>query len=185
VPVWKTLIQDEHPLTITGALREGPDLSDDAEVFRLEYGRPFDVLLRWATEFDYVSEDDSEAYQHTVSYVGLIYKVINEASEPPLATSRRLIAFPARAPPRFLDLALEKRPRALVILAHVVAMMKILAHSIPWYVGIAEKHIPVIESRLPSGWKPVMQWPMAVLHTIDGRGAPLPVPPNIDEVSPR
>ena len=92
------------------------------------------------------------------------------------------MAVPARVPPRFLDLALQQTPRAMAVLAHIFAMMKLLALEVPWYAGVAEKQIPVIQDRLPRGWKSVMQWPLAVLDADINARRMLPTPPRTDEI---
>ena len=97
-----------------------------------------------------------------LSYIGLIYKGITDGTDSPMATCRRLIAMPSRCPPRFVDLVDAKQPRAMTMLAHVFASMKLIDDSAVWFKGIAERQVPKIHEQLPAGWKAMMAWPMAV-----------------------
>lgn len=126
-------------------------------------GELFTELLTWAREYEIQSPEDTDAYQKTLSYIGLIYKGISARTEAPLATCRRVIALPSRVPPRFVQLAQRRQPRALVMLAHAFAMMKLLEREVPWFKGIAEKQTPAIFDELPTGWRSQMQWPMSIL----------------------
>ena len=111
-----------------------------------------------------MTTEDQDAYQKTLSYIGLIYKGIVEGTDTPLATCRRLIAMPSRCPPRFVDLCEASKPRAMVMLAHVFASMKLVGSQTVWFGGIAERQVPRIYEQLPVGWQEMMTWPMAVAN---------------------
>lgn len=131
-------------------------MTDEDEIFKNEHGRPFEKLLTFAEDFEAMSPGDREIYRQVICYIGNIYKGIMEATDDPLVTCRRLIAAPSRNPPRFIELLESKQPRALTILAHMFACMKLVAEQVEWFKGIAERQVPKIYEQLPPGWYPMM-----------------------------
>lgn len=158
---WQELV-GSGSIGTSGVFYGKPDMGDAEELFDRQNERPFGRLLAWAKDFEAMSGNDHEAYQKTLAYIGAIYKGIIDGTDTSLATCRRLIAMPSRCPPRFVDLAEAKQPRALVMLAHVFATMKLTATTTPWFRGIAENQVPKIYEQLPQGWQEMMAWPMAV-----------------------
>lgn len=69
---------------------------------------------------------------------------------------------PSLCPARFVDLVEAKQPRAMVMLAHIFASMKLAAADSIWFKGIAELQVPIIYEQLPVGWRELMEWPMAI-----------------------
>jgi hypothetical protein len=139
-------------------------MTDTDELFDTEHGKPFLKLLTFAEDFESITPGDRLVYQNAISYVGLIYKGISDGTESEMASCRRLIAMPSRMDPRFIDLYEAKQPRAIAILAHLFACMKLIADKVPWFEGIAERQIPKTYEQLPAGWKPMLVWPMAILN---------------------
>lgn len=140
-----------------------PDMTDDVELFRYENCQPFEKLLTWAADFEQLSSDDIDTYQRTLSYIGLIYKGIKEKTDKPLSTSRRFTSMPSCCPSFFVSLVEAKRPRALAILSYFFAMMKLVEHEVQWVQGIAERQVPMIFQQLPSAWRELLVWPMAIV----------------------
>lgn len=140
-----------------------PDLSDREELFHPIHIEPFKYLLS-NVDGDEVAEEDQIAYEHTLSYVGLIYKGVVQSLDSPLATGRRCNAMPASVPIRFLDLVEAHRPRAMAIMAHVFATMKLVQEHYPWFKGVAEHQIPLICRALPPQWTEFVQWPIQVIQ---------------------
>ncbi|KJK86263.1 hypothetical protein H633G_09884 [Metarhizium anisopliae BRIP 53284] len=54
---------------------------------------------------------------------------------PPGSVARRLVVFPLLVDARFVDMVDEKRPRALVVMAHYFALLAMLRGF--WWVGDA------------------------------------------------
>lgn len=160
---WKYFIGDAW-MASSGVFYGKPDMLDGDELFRREHGRPFERLLTWAEDFEAMTDEDRDAYTKSLSYIGLIYKGIVEGTDTPMATCRRLIAMPSRCPPRFVDLVEAKQSRAMVMLAHVFASMKLVDGQAVWFKGIAERQVPRIYGELPVGWREMMTWPMAVAN---------------------
>lgn len=148
----------------SGVFYGKPDLTDNDELFNPENCKGFERLLTWAEEFEVITAEDKDAYSKTLSYTGLIYKGIMEDTEEPLISCRRFIAMPPRCPNRFVDLVAARQPRAITILAHFFAMMKLIDDKVPWLKGIAERQVPKMYEQLPVGWHDMMAWPMAVVH---------------------
>lgn len=138
----------------------------DLEIVNDENRRPFGQILQWATEYEYISPEDHEAYETAVCYMGSIYKAICARSEPVLMIGRRIMGMPIRMPSRFIDLVEENRPRALVILAHIFALVKLLDADgdQPRFRGIAESQVPKLYERLPTAWREMLAWPMSIAN---------------------
>ena len=141
-----------------------PDLTDDDELFDYENCRPFERLLSWAKDFEVITPEDRETYQQTLSYIGRIYKRIVNGSDDRLTSCRRFMAMPPRLQPRFVDLVEAKQPRAIVMLAHFFALMKLVEDEVTCLRGIAERPVPKFQAQLPIGWQEMMAWPMAVVR---------------------
>ena len=160
---------------LSGLIYEHPDLSDNS-IFDPAHRRPFEVLLSWGLEYEHQEPDDQEAYEDTVSYLGLMYTSIVDRSDSALATSRRILAAPTCLPIRFCEMIIEQRPRALAILAQFYAIAKLIAADIPWFVEIAERQVPSIRDRLPRAWSAALTWPLAILACDRTSGLPFPEP---------
>ena len=113
-----------------------------------------------------------------MSYIGLAFECIVTRSESVLASSRRIMALPARAPGRFLTMVLQQKPRALAMLAYTFALIKLLDTEVLWFRGIAQRTIPLIYDRLPAGWKTLLDWPLIIVKQNLSRLDELPALPN-------
>lgn len=166
----------------SGVFYGEPDLSDDDYIFSEEHIKPFEKLLTFAADLEVMSDEDKHAYRMTLAYIGVTYKAIAEDNESPLATNRRLTAMASKCPARFVELVEAKAPRAMVMLAHVFASMKIASEESMWFKGIAELQVPIIYDQLPVGWRELMDWPMAVVHgKVDGASRTVsPIEPRVD-----
>ena len=140
----------------SGVFYGKPDMSDEAELFDRQHSKPFEKLLTWAEDFEAMTPADKQTYQKVLSYIGLIYKGVSEGTDDPMGTSRRLVGMPSRNDPRFIDLVDAKQPRALTMLAHAFACMKLIDDRVPWFRGIAERQVPKIYEQLPTGWRAMM-----------------------------
>lgn len=152
---WEELVGPAW-IASSGVFYGKPDMTDDTEIFKNEYGRPFVKLLTFAEDFEAMSAEDREVYRQVICYIGNIYKGIVEGTDDPLGTCRRLIAAPSKNEPRFIELLEAKQPRAMTILAHMFACMKLIEEQVQWFKGIAERQVPKIHSQIPPGWHPMM-----------------------------
>ena len=175
-------VKNENQLTTLGIQGIEPDVTNLAKLFDPEAAKPFLYLLEWGSEYEYLTSEDRDAYRKTISYLGVIYKAMQDKSETPLATARRFNAFPSRVPPRFVELALERKPRAMAVIAHTFALMKLLAPEVHWFAGIAEKQVPTIYEQMPQGWRAPMRWPLEVLDSAGVLEPSFLVPPSMEEL---
>ncbi|RYP58431.1 hypothetical protein DL770_010432 [Monosporascus sp. CRB-9-2] len=97
--------------------------------------------------------DDMEvrsAYEKAISYTCSVRGAI-ERAEPVFSIVRRLAAFSVFVPTGFIQLLAEKRPRAMVILAHFMALWLDYEHI--WLIGKGgERQIRGILMNLPPEW---------------------------------
>lgn len=158
---WQQLVGDAWVAEAGGMYGE-PDLSDSDELFRKEHQFGFEYLLA-SVDGDHIRPEDREAYEHSLSYFGTIYKGIVNGTDSPLATGRRIIAMPAIVPARFCQLVEILEPRATAILAHVFGTMKLSEKQFPWLKGIAQRQVPLLCYSLPSAWMQTVEWPLQVV----------------------
>lgn len=126
----------------------------------------FHWLLEWTPEgsTERMDAQTKETYRICIVYIETIQKRIAE-QEPWQALGRRIQTFPNVAGPSFSALIEEYQPRALVVLAHLLAMAKRIDGS--WWVlhGVADYHVRGIASIIPDEWKWALEWPIRVLET--------------------
>lgn len=159
--VWRGFVGDEW-IENSGVYFGRTKLTDEEALFHQEQGKPFQQLLTFAEDFESLSSEDKEVYQKAVGYLALIHKSISQGTDDALVNCRRLVAMPSRLPKRFNEFIEARAPRAMVILGHAFATMKLISDKVPWFRTIAEKQIPSIFAALPAGWRELMTWPMKV-----------------------
>lgn len=161
--VWKDFVGDEY-LESNGVYFGRSRLHEEEALFQREQGKPFEKLVSNFEEYELVSPEDKDSYQKCTAYLALVYTSITEGSEPAMANCRRLAALPSRLPKRFLELLDMHAPRAMVMLAHAFALMKLISDKVPWFAGVAERQVPRIQQQLPPSWHELMVWPMKVVE---------------------
>ena len=139
-----------------------PMMMNNDESFRPVHRKRFEHLLTHGADYETVTPLDREAYECTLSLIGLAYK--HAGHELPIATCRRIFSTPARSPLRFIELVEELRPRALAILAHLYAVFKLIKVELWWFEGIAEKQVNRINELLPAGWKAMIEEPLRIVN---------------------
>jgi len=75
------------------------------------------------------------------------------------AFSLRVITWPTYVTREFAALAKEKRPRALIILAHYLIFTKLVS-NLWWVEGIADREIAIISNMLSPEWHQFLQIPL-------------------------
>lgn len=138
-------------------------VKESGELFRPEHRTHLNHLL---LPVDGVGIEPTEraAYEDALSYLGLMHKGIVEGFDSPLGTQRRIIAMPSLIPQRFADLVEACDMRAIAILAHLFAIMKLCEAKNPWLEGIAARQIPELERYLSEAWLPLIDWPLDVIR---------------------
>lgn len=97
-------------------------------------------------------------YEKALNYIGGI-KIEIGRCEHPLATLRRMMAFPFLVPKEFVDFVDQQCPRALVILAHFFALAANM-NDIWWIGDTVQREVDGIRKVLPMEWQAMMQAPL-------------------------
>ena len=123
---------------------------------------PFWSLLTWEAN---ASERQAahEACIRPVAYLQELYMKVEQGEEWQ-TTARRILAFPGVVDVTFIKLLEECHPRALVVLAHVIALTKRMDDF--WWVfqGVADYHVVDIAQLVPEEWQWAMNWPLRVVR---------------------
>lgn len=157
----------------------GPDMTDYDYLFDPAHTKPFQQILDFlphpttipsagtSAEHHAQLECDIEikdAYIRTLSLIGSIYvSVVND--DPPHDICTRLSGFGPLVPRKYVELLSLQTPRALVILAHYMALVRHVEDQFWWFQGIPEREILGIKSLLPQQWHWLLAWPSAVLDS--------------------
>jgi hypothetical protein len=100
--------------------------------------------------------DDAATYYITLKYLGSLYSALITEGPGPIMTLR-IVTWFTFIPESFLELARQRRPRALLILAHYLVFMKTIYPSTLWWIeGIADREITGIIHLLDhdDAWSP-------------------------------
>ena len=107
------------------------------------------------------SPDVEEAYASTLSYIGTVQSLV-EGGEERQTVHRILLLFPYIVRKAFIDLVEQRRPRALVILAHYFALLTRFKDV--WFIGDAgAREVLAILTDLPAEWRDLMAWPLRMV----------------------
>jgi len=103
-------------------------------------------------------EETQQTYEKTLGYIGWVQLAIKDG-EHILGTCRRMMSFAVLAPKKFIEFVQEMRPRALVILAHFLALGSQMGDI--WWIGEnVQREIEGIHRALPVEWRPLMRQPL-------------------------
>ncbi|CAK7238939.1 MAG: hypothetical protein STHCBS139747_000360 [Sporothrix thermara] len=105
-----------------------------------------------------------ETYYETLKFLGSLYRELEVGIGRIL--NLRTITWFTFLPKGFVDVARERRPRALIILAHYLVFVK-LCGRLWWMRGIADKEIKDILNVLKGDWMSYVTGPIAALETKD------------------
>lgn len=161
--VWREFVGDDY-LEANGVYFGRSKLGEEEALFQREHGKPFEKLINFVEDYEILSPEDKDSYRKCTAYIAMVHKSIVESAEPALANCRRLVALPSRLPKRFSELLDMRAPRAMVMLAHAFALMKLISDRVPWFAAVAERQIPKIQQQLPPGWQEMMAWPMRIVE---------------------
>ncbi|KAM5382803.1 hypothetical protein ACJZ2D_002194 [Fusarium nematophilum] len=112
-------------------------------------------------EQDYI---DVETYYETLKYLGSLYFNLREGFSPVMIL--RIIVWFTFIPRHFIQLARERRPRALIILAYYSAFLK-LTEEVWWVRGIGNRCLRDICEYLGTEWQHLLVVPQMarLVHT--------------------
>ena len=125
----------------------------------------FRSILEWQPlPPEVMSGEDLLAYETGLAYIQTIYKRIAQGDSLKML-GRRILAFPNSAHAHFATLLEQGRSRALVMLAHLLAMSKRLEAE--WWIfqNVADYHVHGMISLVPTEWRWAMKWPSDVLSS--------------------
>ena len=118
-------------------------------------------------EQEEVTPTDKTVYEKTVAELNSMCAAIcNGETQVPL--QRGVATMPLRLPERFLELVELNDPRALVLLARNLSLLKVI-QPVWWLHGtgrsqkVAEVSVSGIAKMLPSEWTWAMEWPFKVI----------------------
>jgi len=163
---WKYIADDPNSIMrylvkSSPVMRPSGWLRDDNVLFQENNRRGHLHLLR-RTATDIMEEPWNEtiqaAYEDTISQIGSIQIAIS-AGEPTEIMFKRLALFPTLIGKNFIQLVIERRPRALVVLAHYFALLKDFSDI--WWIGdTGIREVRGIQSVLSEDWLDLMIWPL-------------------------
>ncbi|KAL6874437.1 N-terminal fungal transcription regulatory domain-containing protein [Trichoderma longibrachiatum] len=132
---------------------------------RLEHSDELLHLLRHQEPHELEEEWNDEVYhvyRRTLSCFGWVWKHRFDRHPPP-GMSRRIHLFPMIVDSQFVDYVAQRRPRALVILAHYFTLLAL--HRDFWYVGAAGfREVRAIAAELPLAWQGMLSQPLEILQ---------------------
>ena len=140
-----------------------PDFSDEAAIFNEAFIDQFQAILEYP-EQHLANKEDTQVYRRSVAYIGGMYQAIRNG-EARRQVARRISSAAPVLPKHLVTLVEQKRPRALVIIAHLMSMCKYV-DDYWFYQGIAEHEVSGIQSILPDEWQWAMEWPIKMLKTL-------------------
>ncbi|WYZ37549.1 hypothetical protein EsH8_II_001055 [Colletotrichum jinshuiense] len=103
---------------------------------------------------------DVPIYYDTLKYLGSLYSELVHGFSPIMTL--RVVTWLTFIPKGFIDLAREKRPRALVIIAHYLMFMKAV-QNLWWIEGIGDREIAGIARYLGDTWSEELAVPRLAL----------------------
>ncbi|KAL6414016.1 Sterol regulatory element-binding protein ECM22 [Ilyonectria robusta] len=115
-------------------------------------------------ELDY---PDIKTYHETLKYVGSLYGSLEDGITPVMCL--RIITWFTFLPRRFIELARQRRPRALVIIAYYAAFLKIVK-SVWWLEGVGHRSLLDICKYLGPEWEHLLVIPQAAMQVDDELG---------------
>lgn len=151
-------LKGEDRSLISKFVNSPPILRDPEQMIRCDFSSLAWLLdhpshpssIEAQTDQELNDEGVRSVYEKALSYTCSVIKAIRE-NEPRLAIARRLGAFAVWVPTEFSMFIEQRRPRALVVLAHFMAIW--LDFEDIWLIGRAgEWQIRCIQKNLPVGW---------------------------------
>ncbi|KAK4948480.1 hypothetical protein LTR10_013014 [Elasticomyces elasticus] len=140
------------------------NLTEERHAYGKDRGRPFAHLLTFAAEHENMTTEDKEIYVTLLGCLSVLFHVVNDRVDTPARVCQRLAALPSTLPAHLNTLVAANTPRALVMLAHAIALMQLVEHEVTWLRGIANRQVRQIYDNIPLAWKERMSWPMMIIE---------------------
>lgn len=107
-----------------------------------------------------------ETYYDTLKYLGSLYYELSKGFSPIL--DLRIIVFFTFLPKEFVELARQKRPRTLVIIAHYLTFIRLMKNGLWWMRDISDREVTSIYELLGEDWQSLLRVPLMAL-SVDNR----------------
>lgn len=149
--------------TNLGSVFQGESPNDKSALFDLHEANRFQHILDFedVNDVERRTTEATMAYTGALAFIGGIHAAI-QRRDLDHQICRRIMSFAPVVPSHFIQLLGEKRPRALVIFAHFMALNK-RVERYWWLHGAAERDVKGIASILPEAWKWAMEWPLEMI----------------------
>ena len=155
---WRWIEHDEASISMR-LIRNWPVVQDPDSLYTEEHKQGVLHLLHRSQDHQATEPwgaDVQEAYAGAIGVIGSTLKAII-AQDRRTNICRRLITFPMLIPERYMELVLEMRPRALVILAHFFFLLTRFTDI--WYIGdTGPREVRGIKTVLSGGWLDMLNW---------------------------
>jgi len=114
------------------------------------------------TDMERADKETTDAYHHTVGQVAAMTRALEKGADWK-ALGRRLTTFAVMLRPKFIELLGDRRPKALVILAHYFAVATHAAQY--WWIGnMPFREFEALEKIIPVEWQHLLKWPREVVE---------------------
>lgn len=100
-----------------------------------------------------------DIYGEALGWIGALYRSVHEESEG--TTVLRVVSWPTLLTDDFLSIARQRRPRALVLLGHFGAFLKLI-QGVWWLEGVGDRTIGDIAACVGASWAVEMHIPLRV-----------------------
>lgn len=161
----REILENNQELTANGAVFTGKKPWDLEIAFSVKDPECLAHLLERNQDHEQDepwNADIEEVYRKVISFIGTTMSAV-ESEKNSGDVLRLLVLFPILTQKLFIDLVSERRPRALVLLAHYFALL-VPFREIWWVGDIGRREIKGIESALPVGWHRHMDWPLEIVR---------------------
>lgn len=108
-----------------------------------------------------------QRYYEALQFLGSLYLELRNGFSHMLVL--RVVTLPTFLPKEVIDAARERRPRALVILAHYLVFLKFRVMSCWWMDGISEHELPNVVRCVGPQWADLMRVPIAAQRISSNR----------------
>ena len=155
---WEWIEHDEASVSMR-LVRNWPVVTEPDSLYTEEHQQGVLHLLHRSQDHQATElwgADVQEAYAGAVGVIGSTLRAI-VAQDRRTNICRRLITFPMLIPKRYMELVLEMRPRALVILAHFFFLLARFTDI--WWIGeTGPREVRGIKTVLSGEWLDMLNW---------------------------
>lgn len=134
---------------------ESPDTYINAIAYAPGNREHLAFLEDWTMEDTTLTRQDKKSYEDAISYTGFIQMTTPDRTNLAMYT-RRIVWMTTRLDLRFHEFLEERRPRALVILAHSIYALNPIESELWWLGNTITNTLNTISASIPEKWKALM-----------------------------